>query len=102
MITDLIDHVSISGIFLAPHLGPNEHEMLRKGRIHYIVVDRRISTALPLDGHYYEGWEKMIVPYSGPISPAVLGKFDTMPSVSQVFDSGDIKLYDVEALAHEP
>jgi hypothetical protein len=102
MITDLIDHVSISGIFLAPHLGPNEREALGKGRIRYLVVDRRISTALPLDGHYYEGWEKMIVAYSGPISPAVLGKFDTMPSVSQVFDSGDIKLYDVGALAHDP
>jgi hypothetical protein len=102
MITDLIDHVSISGIFLVPRIGPNERAVLRKGRIHYIVVDRRISTALPLDGHYYEGWEKMIVPYSGPISSAVLGKFDTMPFVSQVFDSGDIKLYDVGALAHEP
>jgi hypothetical protein len=102
MITDLIDHVSISGIFLAPQLGPNEREALHKGRIRYIVVDRRISTALPLDGHYYEGWEKMIVPYSGPISPAVLGKFDTMLSVSQVFDSGDIKLYDVGTVAHEP
>ncbi|MFL5804820.1 MAG: hypothetical protein ACJ8CR_24135 [Roseiflexaceae bacterium] len=102
MITNLIDGVSISGIFLAQRLGPNEREALHKGRIHYIVVDRRVSTALPLDGHYYEGWEKMIVPYSGPISPAVLGKFDTMPSVSQVFDSGDIKLYDVGALAHEP
>lgn len=102
MITNLIDGVSISGVFLASHLGPNEREVLRKGRIHYIVVDRRISTGLPLDGHYYEGWEKMVVPYTGPISTSVLGKFDTMPFVSQVFDSGDIKLYDVGALAHEP
>jgi hypothetical protein len=102
MITNLIDHVSISGIFLASHLGPNEREAIRTGRIHYIVVDRRISTALPLDGHYYEGWEKMIVPYSGPISPAVLDKFATIPYISQVFDSGDIKLYDVGTLAHDP
>jgi hypothetical protein len=102
MITHLIDEVSISGIFLAPRLGPNEREVLRKGRIRYIVVDRRVSTALPLDGHYYEGWEKMVVPYTGPISPDVLRKFDFMPQVSEVFDSGDIKLYDVGALAREP
>jgi hypothetical protein len=102
MITDLIDQVSISGIFLAPHLGPNEREALRKGRIRYVVVDRRISTALPLDGHYYEGWEKMVVLYTEPISLSVLEKFDFMPYVSQVFDSGDIKLYDVGALAREP
>ena len=44
MITNLIDGVSISGVFLSSHLGPNELEVLRKGRIHYIVVDRRIST----------------------------------------------------------
>ena len=102
MITDLIDHVSISGIFLSTHLGPNEFEALQKGRIQYLVIDHRISTALPLDGHYYEGWEKMIVPYIGPLSPAVLGKFNTIPNVSQVFDSGDIKIYNVEALSHDP
>jgi len=102
MITHLIDEVSISGIFLAPHIGPHVAEAIREGRIHYIVVDMRVSQALPFDGHYYESWEKMVVPYSHPISPAVLGKFDHIAEVNRLFDSGDIRVYDIGALADEP
>jgi hypothetical protein len=99
LITDLIDRVSISGIFLAAHLGPHEYAALSSGRIRYLVVDMRISAGLPLDGHYYETWEKMIVPFMGPVNRASLGKFGQMPYVSQVFDSGDLKIFDVERLS---
>jgi hypothetical protein len=102
MITDLIDKVTISGIFLAPRIGPNELAAIRDGRIRYLAVDGRISTSLPLDGHYYEGWEKMVVPYTDPIRLSVLRKFDTMKHVSRLFDSGDITFYDVGALARDP
>ncbi len=98
MITDLIDKVSISGIFLAPQIGPNEREALQKGDIRYLVVDLRISQGTPLDGHYYETWEKMIVSYSGPVNRASLAKFEDMPLVGQVFDSGDLKIFDVARL----
>lgn len=102
LITDLIDKVSISGIFLAPRLGPYELEAIQKGRIRYLAVDGRISTALPLDGHYYESWEKLIVPYSGPIDLAVLRKFDTIKHVNRIFDSGDLTFYDIGALGRDP
>ncbi|GAB4215671.1 MAG: hypothetical protein OHK0022_55850 [Roseiflexaceae bacterium] len=98
MITDLIDKVSISGIFLAPQIGPNERLALQKGNIRYVVVDMRISQGTPLDGHYYETWEKMIVSYTGPINRASLAKFEDMKQVSQVFDSGDLKIFDVSKL----
>jgi hypothetical protein len=102
MITHLIDEVTISGIFLAAHIGPNERDAIREGQIHYIVVDQRISRALPFDGHYYETWEKLVAPYTYPISPAILNKFDYIDQVSRVFDSGDIRLYDIQVLANEP
>lgn len=99
LITDLIDKVSISGIFLSAHLGPHEYAALHNGRIRYLVVDMRISTGLPLDGHYYETWEKMIVAFTGPVNRAALGKYAQMPYVSQVFDSGDLKIFDVQRLS---
>lgn len=102
MITHLIDHVSISGIFLATRIGPNEVAALRDGRIEYIVVDQRTTRAPPLDGHYYESWEQMVVPFKAPVSRAVLDKFLVMPRVSRLLDSGDIQIYDVGALADVP
>lgn len=102
MVTNLIDKVVISGIFLANYIGPNEREAVREGEIQYIVVDMRISTSLPFDGHYYEAWEKLVVSYTHPISPAALEKFDYMDHVNRLFDSGDIRLYDIGVLANEP
>jgi hypothetical protein len=102
LITHLIDKVSISGIFLAGHIGPNEEAALRDARIRYLVVDRRISRMRPLSAHYYETWEQMIAPYDGTPRLQVLEKFDHIDGVSRIFDSGDILIYDVGALSHAP
>jgi hypothetical protein len=102
LITHLIDKVSISGIFLAGHIGPNEEAALRDARIRYLVVDRRISRMQSLSAHYYETWEQMIAPYDGTPRLQVLEKFDHIDGVSRVFDSGDILIYDVGTLSHAP
>lgn len=100
LITDLIDKVSISGIFLATNLGPNELAALSDARIRYLVVDRRISRMQPLSAHYYETWEQMVAPYYKTPRLQVLEKFDHVAGVSRVFDSGDILIYDVGVLSH--
>ena len=102
VITNLAAKVSISGIFLAPQLRTSGLAAIRQAHIHYLVVDRRLSTALPIDGSYYETWERQIVPYTKPPSLATLEKFSTMKNVNLVFDSGNIEIYDVGALAREP
>lgn len=102
LITHLIDKVSISGIFLASHVGPNEEAALREARIRYLVVDRRVSRMRPLSDHYYETWEQLVAPYSGTPRVQVLEKFDHIDGVSRIFDSGDILIYDVGALSYAP
>lgn len=102
MIINLIDKVSISGIFLLPRFGADERRIIHEARIEYLVVDRRVTTAVPLDGHYYEGWEQAISQHAPPAEARALNKFDTMPGVQRVFDSGDIRLYDVRRLALVP
>ena len=101
MITNLADKVVISGIFLAPHFDDYELSVLRAAQIRYLVADQRFTAASPQDGYYYEAWEQLVVPYTAPLKPAMLGKFDTTTNVNRVFDSGDIRLYDVGTLAHE-
>ncbi len=102
VITNLAAKVSISGIFLAPQLGPSELAAIRQAHIHYLVVDRRLSTAMPIEGYYYESWERQIVPYTKPPSLDTLEKFSTMKNINLVFDNGDIQIYDVGALASAP
>lgn len=98
MITHLIDHVVVSGIFLASRLGPEEYKAIREGRIQYLTVDMRVSHSLALDGYYYESWEQMVATYHGPPRASLLRKFDVIPQINTVFDSGDIRIYDIRAL----
>jgi hypothetical protein len=94
--------ISISGIFLRYDLDSNQLEAIKRAQISYLVVDRRITTGLPLFGHYFESWEQMVVSFVPPVNPAMLEKFDHTPNVSRIYDSGDILIYDTGALAREP
>jgi hypothetical protein len=75
---------------------------LRQDDIRYLVIDRRLSTALPHVGTYVEYGEQDTFRHTRPIDPAALAKYDGMPRVSRVLDSGDIAVYDVGALANAP
>jgi hypothetical protein len=57
IVTSLIDRVDISPVFFSSELGPDEIAILRQARIRYLVVDLRLSTALPLEGYYFESDE---------------------------------------------
>jgi hypothetical protein len=43
----------------------------------------------------------MIGPPDRPLDPAILAKWDRQAETSRIFDSGNIQLYDVSALAQE-
>jgi len=101
-VTGYADKVPISQVFFAPQLGPSERQILRAGRVRYVVVDRRLSAALPAAGVYFERGEALGNVHTTPIDPAALAKFDMLADVSRLFDSGDIVIYDVGALAYEP
>ena len=101
-VTNLADNVSISPLFLAPEIGAYQRSIVRQARIRYAVVDYRLTQSLPVDGYCYEKWEKIDYPYTEPIRREVLDKFDYINHVSRVFDSGDIVIYDIGALANVP
>ena len=37
-------------------------------------------------------------PFLTPLDPAGFAKFDTLPAVSRIFDSGDIQIFDLKGL----
>ncbi len=93
MVTRLGDNVDASPIFFTPTFDASYVALLQYGAIHYLVVDTRISTALPLEGLYFENDHP-----TGIIKRQALTKFSTMTGVNRLFDSGDIVLYDTGPL----
>jgi hypothetical protein len=102
MISDLNDHVSISGIFVNYDLTPSNRQIIKDVDIRYLVVDTRITQAVSTLGYYFESWEQLIFPFAPPINRFALEKFDYIPGVSRIYDSGDIYLYDVGGIKNAP
>jgi len=94
------DRVSISGLFLSPGgFGKYQREIIREGRIDYVVVDRRLAGVVPLKGFFYEKWEKEIVDYGATLPSDEFDRFDGVKGVSRIYDSGNIQIYDVRGVA---
>ncbi len=98
IVTSQEDKVEVSPVFFSSHFGPAEVAILRQARVRYLVVDLRLSTALPLEGYYFEENEPGFLQLISPISRNALTKFNVIPQINRVFDSGDIVIYDVGAL----
>ena len=73
-------------------------QLIAQMHIDYVLVDRRLTTAVPLAPGYVWPGETGGVPYSAPLDPAALAKFDTISDASLVFDSGDIQIFDVSGI----
>ncbi|TIW03341.1 MAG: hypothetical protein E5V77_03680 [Mesorhizobium sp.] len=65
--------------------------------IDFLLVDRRLSTAPPVLGFYFQPWQRR---QGTPISGAALLKFNDVKGVTRVYDNGWIVIYDVREL-HE-
>lgn len=90
--------VSVESIFTEPQFDDTVVAAIRADDVQYLVVDRRLSIGLPLAGTYFDLNEPGQQLYNGPIAPAALAKFASVQKVSRVFDSGNIIIYDVEAI----
>ena len=102
LITNLSDNVSVSGLFLKYNLNAEDCELVADQKIKYILIDKRITNALPILGFYFESWEQQIVKFPPPVNLAALEKFDEMRGISRFYDSGDIVIYDIGKLTCAP
>ncbi len=92
----------LSGSFVNPSLGDAEISALRYMQIDYILVDRRLSEDVPRQGYYFDPWEPTARKYAEPVSLENLMKFDAIPRVDRLFDSGNLILYDVGEITGAP
>ena len=100
IVTTYESSVPVRWLYLSPTLGERERRIVAQGDVQYLVADRRLTTALPVVGHYFDRGEESIVgTWTTPLNPDLLDKFDRAPEVSRVFDGGDIQIYDLSGLA---
>ncbi len=102
LVTPTEDQIDDEAIFLSPTLSPYDIAVLQQAQVRYIVVDLRLSTALPFVGFYFNEGEPGAYKYTTPVSVTALTKFNTVPQINRVFDSGSIVLYDAGGLIHAP
>ena len=89
--------VDAGRVFMSKTLEPDEYWALAKGDIEFLLVDLRLSMALPVLGFYFEPWEPRA---TAPPSAAALLKFNNIKGISRIYDNGYIVIYDVRGL-HE-
>ncbi len=92
------DTATTWAIVLSPKFGRNQLNLIREGQVHYALVDQRLATSLPVTGVYFEKGEPDALTYTFPINPQDFTKFDESPSISRIFDGGDILIYDTGGL----
>jgi hypothetical protein len=72
--------------------------LLRKWDIQYIAVDRRLISSDNMAGYYFDRTSTGQLPSTDLLAPEVYGKFDKPQTISRLFDSGNIVIYDVGAI----
>jgi hypothetical protein len=101
-ITQYGDGIRSWSVFFSSEYGPEDQAILETGRIDYLVIDLRLANARPLTRVYFERGEPPLAAREGRLQAASLTKFEAVPGVSIVFDSGNIRIYDVRALSAGP
>jgi hypothetical protein len=100
IITRQYDHVEISLAYLAPAASATATDVLQQSQSHYIVVDWRLTTALPREGIYFDASEPGAPTHTSPLPQQAFTRFEVANGVNRLFDSGDINIYDVSAMEH--
>ena len=90
------------GLFLNVDIIPDHSKLIQTTQLRYIVIDKRIAEVRPTLGFYFENWEQLEVAFAQPVNVAVLEKFDYYPTISRIYDSGDIIIYDLKGMLDAP
>lgn len=102
IVTSQDSKVEVAAVFFSPQFGAGSRGILQYANIQYLLVDYSLSTALPRMGTYFDRSEPDALYHTTPINPAALHKFDGIENVSRIYDSGNIVIYDVEAITNGP
>jgi hypothetical protein len=99
-VTQANEHFATAFVMFSSTIGPGELDLLRRAAIRYIVVDFRLAKDPPVYSYYFESAEPGAGNHTTPMPLASLLKFDVLPGVTRIYDSGDIVIYDIRGLVN--
>lgn len=97
-ISGLGDQIDIKPAYFDTVLTEDDRLILAQGHVRYVLVDLRLPSSLPYTGVYNDRGEVATNNWTTPMPAAALEKWDSMPGVDLIYDSGAIRIYDVLAL----
>lgn len=88
-------------VFYAPKVDRSVVDIMRNRQIAYLFVDLRMSQETPITGHFFQTSSEHAGEQATPVPRAALTKFDHVPGINLIYDSGVIQIYQVERLPDE-
>jgi hypothetical protein len=95
-VTSANSHLGTAYVMYAQTLDPTLIGILRQGGIRYVVVDLRLARDVPVYAYVFEQAEPGAGNHTTPMPLAVLQKWDVLPGVRRIYDSGDLIVYDIQ------
>ena len=86
-------------LYTSPALTPAAAQQVQDQSIEYVLVDLRLSTMLPASGQYFPV-DPNAGRYTRPLPRVGLAKFNQVPGVARIYDSGNIIIYDLQGSAY--
>jgi hypothetical protein len=88
-------NLNIKSIFETPDLKPWQTDLLYSAHIEYVAVDRRRLSGDNMRGYFFDRGSSWPLPDQLLVPTENYTKFDGLPGVSRILDSGDLVLYDI-------
>ncbi|WP_432825465.1 hypothetical protein [Dactylosporangium sp. CA-092794] len=79
----------------------DDRKLVADQSIGYVYVDLRLAAALPASGSYFPV-DPLANRHTSPLPLDCMTKFDAVPGISRIYDSGDIRLYDIRNSDYVP
>jgi len=86
-------------LYTSPIFTADAAYLVQAQSIGYVLVDRQLSDMLPASGQYFPV-DTNAGRYTRPLPLADLTKFDRVPGVARIYDSGNIVIYDLQGSAY--
>ena len=94
-----IHGIPVTRVFFSKTFDRPDRRVIKDDLIDYIVVDRRLTRALPVLGYYFSSEEAGAFSRTRPISISSLAKFHRVPKLSKIYVNGPITIYDTSGLS---
>jgi hypothetical protein len=92
---------NVAYLYTASAFTESDARQVQAQALSLVLVDRRLSEALPASGQYFPD-DPAAGRYTRPLPAADLAKFNHVPGVSRIYDSGNIVIYDLRGSEYAP